>query len=150
MRMVGLEPTRLAAQHPKCCASAISPHPQEKRRDYTLSVTSKTVKLSGVRRLIHRLSNLLIAIIALGLPLLIIFVFYLGVRQEGVFLNEGDPLRQGRIWMQHERRGPVGIGVQTSAPEVGANGQNCVRATIVFLRWSPRLELTRERGEPVC
>ncbi len=143
--MVGLEPTRLTAQHPKCCASAISPHPQEKRRDYTLAVTVKT----PIRRFVDRLTLIFIALVGLGLPVLIAFVFYLGVRQEGIFLNEGDPLRQGRIWMQHERRGPVGIGVQTSAPE-GMAGRQCTRATITFLRWSPSLMLTRERGELVC
>ena len=85
-----------------------------------------------------------------GLPLVILFVFYLGVRQEGIFLNEGDPFHQGRIWMQQERRGPVGIGLQTSAPESNAQGRTCVRATILFLRWSPRFDISRDVGELVC
>ena len=105
---------------------------------------------SKTRLWLDRLSLALITVLALGLPLVLAFIFYLGVRQEGIFINEGDPLRQGHIWMQHERTGPVGLGLQTSAEEAGPNGQACARATITFLRWNPKFELTRERGELVC
>ena len=104
----------------------------------------------GARLWLDRLGLVLITVLALGLPLVLAFVFYLGVRQEGIFINEGDPLRQGRIWMQHERTGPVGLGLQTSVEEAGADGQACARATITFLRWSPKFELTREQGEVIC
>ena len=115
-----------------------------------LSRMSQTPQISPTRRVLDRLGFALVVFVALVLPLLIAFIFFLGVKREGIFLNEGDPLRQGRIWMQHERRGPVGLGLQTSAPENDTQGQVCVRATITFLRWNPYLALTREVGELVC
>ncbi len=115
-----------------------------------LSRMSQTPQISPTRRVLDRLGFALVVFVALVLPLLIAFIFFLGVKREGIFLNEGDPLRQGRIWMQHERRGPVGLGLQTSAPENDTQGQVCVRATITFLRWNPYLALTREVGDLVC
>ncbi len=115
-----------------------------------LSRMSQTPQISPTHRVLDRLGLALVVFVALVLPLLIAFIFFLGVKREGIFLNEGDPLRQGRIWMQHERRGPVGLGLQTSAPENDTQGQVCVRATITFLRWNPYLALTREVGDLVC
>ena len=115
-----------------------------------LSRMSQTPQISPTRRVLDRLGFALVVFVALVLPLLIAFIFFLGVKREGIFLNEGDPLRQGRIWMQHERRGPVGLGLQTSTPENDMQGQVCVRATITFLRWNPYLALTREVGDLVC
>lgn len=115
-----------------------------------LSRMSQTPQISPTRRVLDRLGFALVVFVALVLPLLIAFIFFLGVKREGIFLNEGDPLRQGRIWMQHEQRGPVGLGLQTSAPENDTQGQVCVRATITFLRWNPYLALTREVGDLVC
>lgn len=115
-----------------------------------LSRMSQTPQISPTHRVLDRLGLALVVFVALVLPLLIAFIFFLGVKREGIFLNEGDPLRQGRIWMQHERRGPVGLGLQTSAPENDTQGQVCVRATVTFLRWNPYLALTREVGDLVC
>jgi hypothetical protein len=68
-------------------------------------------------------------------------VYYLGVT-DGVEINAGDPLRESRIWMIKERRGPTGIGWQYTAPIGGSQpGLQCARTQLTVLNWRGGLSL---------
>jgi hypothetical protein len=105
---------------------------------------------SKSRLWLERLGIVLVAVVALGTPFVFGFVFYLAVRPAGVFFNEDDPLRVTHIWMQRERGGASGIGLQTTSTSAGAGGLQCARTRITFLRWRPALEIELGGGSCTC
>lgn len=70
--------------------------------------------MSRVRLWLERIGVGVVAFLSLTAPFVFGFVHYLGVT-DGLEINVGDPLRESRVWMIHERRGPVGIGWRTPA-----------------------------------
>ncbi len=86
---------------------------------------------------LERLGVAMITVVALGAPFVFGFVGYLGLKPEGVFINEGDPQREAHIWMERERKGPVGIYVQRVRQKSGADGKACIYTNLTEWRWSP-------------
>lgn len=159
MGTVGLEPTCLAAHDPKSCASAsfaTSPHPIEGGpakggRDYTIApwpiggkgrVGRSTMSNTGRTRLwLERIGVALIAVVSLSAPFVFGFVYYLGVT-DGIEVNSGDPLRESRVWMIQERRGPTGIGWQHTTPIASPRvGVQCAHTQLTVLNWRGGLSL---------
>ncbi len=97
--------------------------------------------MSRTREWLARIATALIAIVALGAPFVFGFVYYLGVT-DGIEINAGDPLRESRIWMQKERRGPTGIGWLYTAPgNAPQAGLQCARTQLTILNWRGGLSL---------
>jgi hypothetical protein len=92
---------------------------------------------SKARVWLERLGVAMITVVALGAPFMVGFVGYIGLKPEGVFINEGDPQRETHIWMERERSGPVGIYVQRTLQKTGADGKLCTYTNLSELRWSP-------------
>jgi hypothetical protein len=86
---------------------------------------------------IERLGVALITVAALGSPFVFGFVGYLGLKPEGVFINEGDSQREAHIWIERERRGLVGLFVQRTLTRPGEDGKTCVYTRLTELRWRP-------------
>lgn len=110
-------------------------------------VTAQPVKQ---RLWLERLGVALITVVALGAPFLFGFVFYLGLQPQGITFNDNDPFRQGHIWMQRERRGVTGIGIQTTRPEAGPNNLQCARTSLTYLHWRPNIGIDTNGGSCTC
>ena len=105
----------------------------------------------GKRRLgLERLGIALITVVALGAPFVFGFLFYLGIKPEGITLNEGDLFREAHIWMQRERRGVTGIGIQTTRAEAGPNAEQCARTSLLYFHWRPSLGIDTSGGSCTC
>lgn len=102
---------------------------------------SNTSNMSKTRLWLERIGVALIAVLSLSAPFVFGFVYYLGVT-DGIEINSGDPLRESRVWMIQERRGPTGIGWQHTAP-IGspAPGVQCARTQLTVLNWRGGLSL---------
>jgi hypothetical protein len=100
--------------------------------------------MSKTRLWLERIGIGLIAVLSLSAPFVFGFVYYLGVT-DGIEFNAGDPLRESRIWMIRERRGPTGIGWQRTA-NIGnpQPGVQCARTELFVLNWRGGLSLTRD------
>jgi hypothetical protein len=86
-----------------------------------------------------------IAVLALGLPLLLGLLAYLAVT-DGIGWNEGDPLREGRVWMIKENRNFTGLGLQWHTDgSIGA--KPCARSHYLALKWSPGPAIDRSTRE---
>ncbi len=107
-------------------------------------------KAGNKRVWLERLGIALITVIALGAPFVFGFVFYLGLQPEGITLNEGDLFRETHVWMQRERRGPTGIGIQTTRAEAGPGDAQCARTSLIFLHWRPNLGIDTSGGSCMC
>ncbi len=82
-----------------------------------------------------------IACVALTAPFVFGFVYYLGIT-DGIEINMSDPLRESRIWMQKERRGPTGIGWLYTAPTgTPQEGLQCAQTQLTMLNWKGGLSL---------
>lgn len=84
-----------------------------------------------------------VAFVALGFPLLVGFLLYLGF-SDGITIGEGDPFRETRIFMVRDSRN-VGIGWTSPSATLSDNGdtnQRCVRTQFSHLRVRPRLGIT--------
>lgn len=92
--------------------------------------------MSKLRLWLERIGVGVIAFLSLSAPFVFGFVYYLGVT-DGIDINAGDPLRESRIWMIHERRGPAGIGWLYTAPTDSPQpGVQCARSQLIVLSWS--------------
>lgn len=89
-----------------------------------------------------------IAVLALGLPLLLGLLGWLAV-SDGIGWNEGDPLREGRLWMVKESRSFTGLALQLHTGGALADGSQCARSRYLALKWSPMLALDQSTGECV-
>jgi hypothetical protein len=90
---------------------------------------------------LDRVGIVLFTVVALGAPFVFGFVYYLGVT-DGIELNVGDPLRESRIWMQKEKRGPTSIGWQRAEPAgQPLPGVQCARSQLTVLSWRGGLSL---------
>lgn len=97
--------------------------------------------MSRTRLWLERLGVALFTVVALGAPFVFGFVYYLGV-SDGIDINAGDPLRESRIWMQKEKRGPTGIGWLRTAPANSPQpGVQCAQSQLTMLNWSGGLSL---------
>jgi hypothetical protein len=106
--------------------------------------------MSKTRLWLERIGVGLITVLALSAPFVCGFVYYLGVT-DGIEINVGDPLRESRIWMIRERRGPTGIGWQYTAPIAGPlPGVQCARSQLIILNWSGGLSLDTSSNYCKC
>ena len=95
---------------------------------------------------LERLGVALITVFALGAPFVVGFVGYLGLKPEGIFINEGDPQRETHIWIERERKGLVGIYVQRPLQKFGVDGKACSYTNLSGLRWKPSWAWVSEDG----
>lgn len=97
--------------------------------------------MSKTRLWLERMGVAIIAILSLTAPFAFGFVYYLGVT-DGIDINAGDPLRESRIWMIRERRGPTGIGWLLTAPvDSPQPGLQCARSQLTVFNWRGSLSL---------
>jgi hypothetical protein len=107
-------------------------------------------EMSKTRLWLERIGIGFIAVLSLSAPFVFGFVYYLGVT-DGIEINAGDPLRESRVWMIRERRGPTGIGWQYTAP-VGSPrpGVQCARTQLTVFSWSGGLSLDASANSCRC
>jgi hypothetical protein len=97
-----------------------------------------------------RLGTALIAVLALGTPLLLGLFGYLALN-DGIDWNTGDPLREGRLFMVREKRRMTGIAIVTKSAETAKTpAQSCARTQYNALLWSPALGLDRNSAACSC
>lgn len=118
---------------------------QLKMGDYTSPpLATEVVELgimSKTRLWLERIGIGIVVFLSLSAPFVFGLVYYLGVT-DGIEINIGDPLRESRIWMIRERRGPTGIGWQYTAPVSDARpGLQCARSQLTVLNWRGGLSL---------
>jgi hypothetical protein len=97
--------------------------------------------MSKTRLWLERIGVASIAVVALTAPFVFGLVYYLGVT-DGIDINSGDPLRESRLWMVQEKRGPVGIALLLTMP-IGEiqPGAQCARTQMTVLYWNRGLSL---------
>ena len=106
--------------------------------------------MSQTRLWLERLGVALITVVALGAPFVFGFVYYLGVT-DGIDINQDDPLRESRIWMQKERRGPTGIGwLRTTPTNSPQPGVQCALSQLTVLNWTNGLSLDASASYCKC
>jgi hypothetical protein len=88
-----------------------------------------------------RLTVILSTVFALGAPLMLCLFGYLAL-SDGFVWSEGDPLREGRLFMMRDNRRLVGLGLVTKSSANPADAtvstQVCARTHFTGLQWSPR------------
>jgi hypothetical protein len=106
--------------------------------------------MSKTRLWLERIGIAIIAVLSLSAPFVFGLVYYLGVT-DGIEINTGDPLRESRLWMIRERRGPTGIGWQYTAPINGPlPGVQCARTQLTVFNWSGSLSLDTSANYCKC
>jgi hypothetical protein len=95
---------------------------------------------------LERLGVALITVVALGAPFVFGFLGYLGLKPEGVVINEGDPQREMHIWIERERRGLIGFFVQRTLQKPGEDGKTCTYTHLIELRWRPEWSFASNDG----
>ncbi|MCS7088639.1 MAG: hypothetical protein NZL91_08090 [Thermoflexales bacterium] len=97
--------------------------------------------MSRLRLWLERVGVGVIAFLSLSAPFVFGFVYYLGVT-DGLEINAGDPLRESRVWMIHERSGPAGIGwLYTRPVEAPQEGVQCALSQLILFEWRAGLSL---------
>lgn len=102
---------------------------------------------------LERIGIGIVTVIALTAPFVFGLAYYLAVVEEGLSINESDPLRASRIWMVRERRGVSGLALQTTSPAAAADpaqANQCVRTNVVFLRWDGGLRVDEQVSYCKC
>ncbi len=106
--------------------------------------------MSRVRLWLERIGVGVVAFLSLTAPFVFGFVYYLGVT-DGLEINVGDPLRESRVWMIHERRGPVGIGwLYTRPVDAPQAGVQCAHSQLILFEWRNGLSLRTDAEYCKC
>lgn len=102
---------------------------------------------------LERIGVGIVTVIALAAPFVFGLAYYLAVVEEGLAINDGDPLREARIWLVRERRGASGLAVQTTASAAGADpaqAAQCARTNVIFLSWTSGLRVDEQVSYCKC
>jgi len=106
--------------------------------------------VSNLRRWAERIGLAAFTALVLLVPLVLGLVFYLTVFPEGITLNAGKGIWEGRIWLV-KGTAPTGIGLQSTEPAAGTPaGAVCARTILTTFQWSPRPGIRREIGSCRC
>jgi hypothetical protein len=122
---------------------------------YTQRALSQSVSAqhSPARARLEKFGVALITIFALGLPLLFGLAFYLAVNEDGISINQGNPLTETRLWMTREKRGITGIALQTSGPaqpQAPSPNTQCAITHVFILRWVDGLKTDQSANYCAC
>jgi hypothetical protein len=106
---------------------------------------------TGPRLWLERAGYGLVAVVAIGFPLLMGFLFYLGF-SDGLVLNEGDVMRQTHIFMVRDSRnaGIAWTRPVSAVPVDPASLATCVRTQFSHLRVRPRISIERNAETCTC
>lgn len=122
---------------------------------YTQRALSQSVSAqqSPARLWLERFGIALITLFALGLPLLLGLMFYLSVNEDGISINQGNPLAETRLWMTREKRGITGIALQTTSaaqPQNPSPNTKCATTHVFILRWVDGLKTDQSANYCAC